>query len=317
MRFGRLALTAGGRQRPVEPADNSLDPIAGAGVQRFRVHAGLGPGVADDGQALLHRIVDEHEAGHHEGAVGQVEGRMAVRQPFHEADHVVAEKADRATIKARQAGCGAHRERGEQGAQFGQRVDPVQLDHPTRTAGVVHAHLVAHAREGDQRVQADEGIAAPLLAALHGLEQEGVSRIAGDLGKDGERRVEIGDDGAGHRDQVGLADHFGEQVRCGGIHGCFTWNATETRGGAAADRPGAVPRRGRWRGPGGGVPGWRGKRKKPRKQSASVAFLKTHRTGKSDQRPQARGCIVLTRLVNRDTLRLAFFLWIEPLEAVL
>ena len=237
---------------------------------------------------------------------------MAVRQPFHEADHVVAEKAHRATIKARQAGRGAHRERGEQGAQFGQRVDPVQLDHPARTAGVLHAHLVAHAGEGDQRVQADERISAPLLAALHGLEQEGVSRVAGDLGKDGERRVQIGDDGAGHRDQVGLADHVGELVQGGGIHGCFTWGGTATQGITAADRPDRTPRRTRRRGSPAG-----GENEKSHGSGGFRGFLTKHRMKRGDPRPQARGCMVLTRLVNRDTLRLAFFLWIEPLEAVL
>ena len=69
-------------------------------------------------------------------------------------------------------------------------------------------------------------------------------------------------------------------------------------------------------------PGRRGPRLAGEKEKATEAecfrgFFKDASNRKSDQPPQARGCIVLTRLVNRDTLRLAFFLWIEPLEAVL
>jgi ABC-type branched-subunit amino acid transport system ATPase component len=64
--------------------------------------------------------------------------------------------------------------------------------------------------------QADDGITAPFLAALNGLEQIGI-RPAGELEVGAQRRIEVGQHLAVHRDAVKAG--VGELGELLGFHG--------------------------------------------------------------------------------------------------
>jgi len=77
-------------------------------------------------------------------------------------------------------------------------------------------------------MEADERVAAPLLAALETLEQKGVRLAEGHLGEDGERRVEIGDDLAADRHEITAVG--------GGVEGLAVWGQHATRNGLRGKR---------------------------------------------------------------------------------
>ena len=167
--------------------------------------------------------MNQDNAGHHEGTVGQIKRRMPVRDLFHEPHHVVAEKTDSAAVEPGQAGALLTENEASSFLQFSQRIDAGRSVGAAGLAGIFNAHQVAKTGEGQQGIKTDKGITPPFLAALHGFEEKGVGIIAGNLGKDGQRGVEIGDDGSMNRDKIGGTDHFCKGMRLGKIHGRDLW----------------------------------------------------------------------------------------------
>lgn len=115
------------------------------------------------------------------------------------ADGLVAEVAHQAAVEARLVVQARHPEAGLEA------LDPRQgiLDLHGAALLVVDevAHGVAAHLDALAARQADDRVAPPLLAALHGLEQEGPGRI-GQLQVGGERGVEVGQHLAGDRNTV-------------------------------------------------------------------------------------------------------------------
>ncbi|MCY1280533.1 hypothetical protein D9M70_293200 [compost metagenome] len=101
---------------------------------------------------------------------------------------VVAEIAHQAAVEARQAGDGRHLVAFLEVFDEGQRVFAVVAFH----LDVIDADtdLRAMGAEHGAALQADDGVAAPLLAALHGLQQVGVRGI-GELQVEGQGGIEI------------------------------------------------------------------------------------------------------------------------------
>jgi hypothetical protein len=92
----------------LEQTDDALDPFTGPAVHLPDVTPLTFPGVADDGQVLLNGIMDQNNAGHHKGTVGEAEGWMPVRDLFHEPYHIIPEKPHCTAEKPRQTGGCAH-----------------------------------------------------------------------------------------------------------------------------------------------------------------------------------------------------------------
>ncbi|MDT4829051.1 hypothetical protein FQZ97_624610 [compost metagenome] len=167
------------------------------------VGIGLGRVGEDDGVHLAGQVVEHHHGvGHHQQDV-RVAQRVrvrALRQALLDVAHaVIAEVADQPAVEARQPRQGRYAVAVLELFDEGQRVfafemlglDAVDLD--ARRVAVDPQHGAAG--------QADDRVAAPLLAALHGFEQVGVGTV-GQLQVDGQRGVEIGEGFAGERNAV-------------------------------------------------------------------------------------------------------------------
>ncbi len=112
---------------------------------------------------------------------------------------VVAEVADQAAVEARQTGEGGDVVARLELLDEGQRVGALEaLDLHAVDA---HAHLVAVDAQHRARRQADDRVAAPFLAALHGFEQVGVGGV-GQLQVDRQRGVEVGEGFESERDAI-------------------------------------------------------------------------------------------------------------------
>ena len=115
------------------------------------------------------------------------------------ADRFETEIADQPAGEGRQAGHARHAEAFAQAVHFGQGVG----EFPRFDQLAVHPcfHRVAAEGEGARGRQADDGIAAPGLAALHRFEQVGM-RTVGQFQVNRQRRVQVGQHLAHHGDAV-------------------------------------------------------------------------------------------------------------------
>ncbi|MNF62568.1 hypothetical protein D3C84_442520 [compost metagenome] len=146
----------------------------------------------DDGVQLAGQVVEhDHRIRDHQQDVrgAQRIGVRAVGQAlFHITHAVVAEVAHQSAVEARQAGDRRHLIALLEGFDEGQRVFAVVAFH----LGVIDADadFQAMGAQHGTTLQADDGVTAPLLAALHRLQQVGV-RGVGELQVEGQGRVEI------------------------------------------------------------------------------------------------------------------------------
>src|SRR5690606_2673827 len=127
-----------------------------------------------------------------------------------ETHYIVAEVADRAAAEARQPG---HRCR-PVAAQFGpQYVQNVAVIRTARFALLRRGNLAVRATRAGNGLtmqlnapvdaDADERVAADLLAALDRFQQEGCARLLHQLQIDGDGRLQVGGEFARHRDKIG------------------------------------------------------------------------------------------------------------------
>ena len=120
-------------------------------------------------------------------------------QALEVAHDVVGEKADRAAEEARQIGRLIGAKTAHLVAQAFERIlDRAHFDAATRPYEVQAAAPSAQHHRG---LRAEEGVASPLLSALHALEQKGVI-AARDLEKGADRRLQVGGNFAPDRNQV-------------------------------------------------------------------------------------------------------------------
>jgi hypothetical protein len=170
-------------------------------AQRARVRLRLGRiGMHDQVQPALEVVEHRQLFGEHQEGVGRAElvGLVATGQArLDVADRFEAEVADQAAGEGRQAGDARHLVRGAQLFHLGQWIDEFARGHDL----AVRARLQHVAAEGvgQPRRQADDRVAPPGLTALHRFEQVGV-RAVGELEVDRQRRVEVGQHLAHHRD---------------------------------------------------------------------------------------------------------------------
>jgi hypothetical protein len=139
---------------------------------------------------MLHVIEGEHGVEHHEpGGIGAVGSLAQIAQHRLEPRRcAVAQVTDRAAGESRQVG---NERRPEIGHQPAQRRDErlVALGDLPRP---LHRRLVVAGAENQERVLAEERIAADMFAAFHALQQEGVVGVFGNLEKGRHRRQQVG-----------------------------------------------------------------------------------------------------------------------------
>ena len=181
------------RQVALELALEELDLRARELIERLEILVGGDARVGDDQDPVLDVIERQHRVEQHEaglvGAVGAVaevaEHRLEPRR------RAVAEIADRAAGEARQV---RHERRPEVGHQPAQRVDERPLARrsiaPPRSIVV----LPSRRAQDQERILAEERVAADVLAAFDAFEQERVVGVLGDLEERRDRRQQVGDD---------------------------------------------------------------------------------------------------------------------------
>ena len=187
------------RQRPLERLDHRLDREHRLRVGRVRLAADVRE--RDDRDLVRVAVEREQRVGEHEAGVRQVEVVLEPRrQPLEPAHRVVGEEADGAARERRQPLVGDH-------AVARQLV----LEQRERVARVVAVPLAvaqelgppALGAEDRARPRAEEGVAPGAAAALDALEQEAVGAAA-ELEERRDRRLEVGHDLRGDRDEVPL-----------------------------------------------------------------------------------------------------------------
>ncbi|MNO70925.1 hypothetical protein D3C76_618250 [compost metagenome] len=156
-----------------------------------------------DGVHLARQVVEHHHGiGNHQQDIRhaqRVRIRALAQAFFHIADAVIAEVTDQAAIETWQAGNGRHLVTILEGLDECQWVFHLV---PFDFLAVMGNHdLVTMHAHNRAAWQADDGVAPPLLAALHRLQQIGVG-LVGQLQVDRQRRVEVGQGFAGKRDTV-------------------------------------------------------------------------------------------------------------------
>ncbi|MCY1352168.1 hypothetical protein D9M69_384540 [compost metagenome] len=156
------------------------------------IGVGLGRVDQDDGVQLARQVVeDDHRVRDHQQDVRGTQriGVRAVGQALLDVTHaVIAEVTHQAAVEARQAGDGRHLvallecfdECQRILAVVGLHFDVVDTDADLQAVGTQHSAAL----------QSDDRVTAPLLAALHGLQQVGIRGI-GELQVEGQGGVEI------------------------------------------------------------------------------------------------------------------------------
>ena len=187
------------RARAAQQFAPVIQTLLGAGIGALHRWVHQGDQVQPPRQVVEHH----HILGHQQQDVRVVHrvGIGAARQfGLDVADGVVAEIADQATDEARQTLAGSrHPITGLELLNPGQRVRAVQRFDDL--AGVLDGYTLATHPDDLAAGQADDGVAAPLLAALHRFEQVAVRRV-GQFEIGAKRRVEISQDFAGDGNAV-------------------------------------------------------------------------------------------------------------------
>ena len=158
------------------------------------------------------------------------------QQPVEEHQHAIGKRkivlgvlADIFQLPHRVIGEIAHRARGEwrqPGHDRGTMLPQQFLDHLNRAAlalflllAALHHNVPALGPHLHVRTRSQKGVAADLLAALHGLQQKSVGLVGGDREKGGDRRQQIGRNRLHHRHQRGLSGQAGKFLVIGTKHG--------------------------------------------------------------------------------------------------
>ena len=140
----------------------------------------------------------------------------ALRQPLLEvAHHVIGEETHGPAAEARKPAHGDGPVSGEKLLQDRQGIAPVGQLHQVAIAADLHL-LGLHADHG-QGVGAQEGVTAPLLAALDALQQKGVGALA-DLQQGRHRRLLVGEDFPVDGDEIAAFRKFLEFVKRRFVH---------------------------------------------------------------------------------------------------
>ena len=177
----------------------------------------VAPGRGHDLDRVADVVEDDERVGDHEDGVVHPAFRMgALRQPLLEvADHVIAEETHGPAAEARKPAHGDGPVPGEKLLQDRQGIAPVGELHEVAVAADLHL-LGLHADDG-QGVGAQEGVTAPLLAALDALQQEGVGALP-DLQEGRHRRLLVGEDLPVDGDEIAAFGKFLEFVKRGLVH---------------------------------------------------------------------------------------------------
>ena len=180
------------REVALELALEELNLRAGELIERLEIVVGRDARVGDDEDPMLHVIEREHRVEQHEAGLVRAVGRRAeiAEHRLEPGRRAVAEIADRAAGEARQIG---HERRPEVGHQPPQRLDerPLAL---RRHAAALDRRLAVPRAQDQERILAEERVAADVLAAFDAFEQERVVGVLGDLQERRHRRQQIGDD---------------------------------------------------------------------------------------------------------------------------
>ena len=182
------------RERASQQRDHALDRLETGVVGGGGLGRALDRHHLDHEQRLRPPVVDEQRLREPEEALRQPEFvRIPVRQALHVAHPVVREVADRPSHQGRQPGQLGQAELLQQRAQVIQRIDAAVRGNrkPLDAPAAPDLQCVAARRKRGAGADANEAVAAPGLAPLVRLEQEG-RRAVVDLLEDRQRGVEVG-----------------------------------------------------------------------------------------------------------------------------
>ena len=234
------------REGAGEVGDHPGDPRRRFVVRRIRLLRRADPGVGDHLDHIAGVVERQHRVREQEHRVREAQ-RVGdgLRQPLEPADGVVGQVADQAAVERRES---VPRRRDEVGEFLPERLQRVGALEGLGPAVVVPAagHPVAPAREAQQRLPAEEGVARHALAAFHRLHQErrpGVPAGArpADAQEGRDRGVQIRQDLPAHRDQVRLP---GEGPELGARRGMQPGPGGGRRGSLSGGRGGSAARAG-------------------------------------------------------------------------
>ena len=185
-------------------------------VERLEIVVGSDARVRDDQDAVLHVVERQHGVEQHEPRiVGTVNPLAQVAEHrFEPGGRPVAEVANRPAGEARQLG---HERRLVVRHQRPQRVDERRLA-VRHLAGPLDRRRAAGRAQDQERVLAEERVAADVLAPFHALEQERVVRIFRDLQERRHRREQVGHDLLADRDERAAQGQFRELLKRGDFH---------------------------------------------------------------------------------------------------
>ena len=159
-------------------------------------------GVRHHLDAVRDNVEDHQRIGDHEEDIRRVQpGLLPVRQALEKADHVIAHETHTAAVEPRESGV---RHRPVLGKDVADGLQGIMLE-GARLLLPVPDDLdgPAEAPDHDLGPAAEEGVPRPLLAALDGLEQEGILAVV-DLQERRDRGLHVGEDLPVHGDQVPL-----------------------------------------------------------------------------------------------------------------
>ena len=165
---------------------------------------------------MLHVVERQHGVEQHEPRIVRPVNPLAevAEHRFEPGGRPVAEVADRPAGEARQLG---HERRLVVRHQRPQRVDERRLA-VRHLAGPLDRRRAAGRAQDQERVLAEERVAADVLAPFHALEQERVVRIFRDLQERRHRRKQVGHDLLADRDERAAPGQFRELLKRGDCH---------------------------------------------------------------------------------------------------
>ena len=233
----RVAL--GFRQVAFQLALEELNLRARELIQRLEIVVRGDPRIGDDQDPVLHVVEREDGVEQHEpGLIRSVDaGAEIAEHRLEPRGGAVPEIADRAARESRKLG---HEGRSEIRHQTAQRVDERAIAR-ARLAATLDGRLPVARAQNQERILAEERIAAHVLAALHALEQERVVRVFGDLQERRHRRQQVCDDLLADRHERAAPRQLLEGLKRRNLHRAQTPPAASARPHASRQSGASCP----------------------------------------------------------------------------
>ena len=188
-----LRLGRGRRRKPLEPRDHLVDRGHRLPVRPLRLP--LGAGVHDEPEPVPEVVEDQDQLRENEVEVGVPEiVRQDRRELLEEAHVVVSDEPDRASAER---GEPLHVGRAHLAQETLQHRERILALHALRALPAADLHVLPLGAELDRGLEAQDGVAPPVLSPLEALEEKrSVPPV--ELRERGDRSIQIGQDLARH-----------------------------------------------------------------------------------------------------------------------